>query len=228
MSRCLNSNVLKIIAISAMVLDHVAISFLGNNLSLYIIFRMIGRVCAPIMFMGIANGFRFTSNKFKYGMRLLVFAIISQIPYSLYKVGTVFMFDFYNIIFTLFLGFMCLYALVDIKNIFYRLLLVFLCFSLVCFCDYGIFALVMILMFYFCNSKNLKIVCYCLISLIYIVYRTFISESILTFIVFNGLFLTVPLLVIYNGKKGKYNLKYLFYMFYPVHLLVIYFISTLL
>lgn len=228
MVRWLNSTVLKLIAIIAMVLDHVAISFLENNLSLYIIFRMIGRVCAPIMFLGIANGFRFTSNKFKYGIRLFVFAVISQVPYSLYMNDTICIFDFYNIIFTLFLGFMCLYALVDIKNIFYKCLLVILCFSLSCFCDYGAFALVMILMFYFCNSKKFRVFYYCLISLIYILYRTFVSDSILTFIIFNGLFLSVPLLALCNNKKSKYNLKYLFYVFYPLHLLVIYFISILL
>ena len=228
MSKWLNSNVLKLIAIVAMVLDHVAITFLENNFSLYIIFRMIGRVCAPIMFMGIANGFRFTSSKFKYGIRLLVFAFISQIPYSLYKKDAIFMYDFYNIIFNLFLGFMCLYALEDIKNVVYKCFVVFLVFIVSCFCDYGMLSLVMILMFYFCNGRNFRIFCYCLISLIYIVYRTIVSESVLTFIIFNGLFLFVPLLFLYNGNKGKYNLKYLFYGFYPAHLLIIYFISILL
>jgi hypothetical protein len=162
MTKCLNSNVLKIIAIAAMVLDHVASSFFVSYFSLYVLFRFIGRVCAPIMFMGIANGFRFTSNKVKYGIRLLLFAFISQIPYSLHSKGVVFLFDDYNIIFTLFFGFLCLYALIDIKNVCYKSLLFVLCFGLSCFCDYGIFALLMILMFYFCNSGNLKIIYYCL------------------------------------------------------------------
>jgi hypothetical protein len=37
----------------------------------------------------------------------------------------------------------------------------------------------------------------------------------------------VPLLALYNGKRGKYNLKYLFYIFYPTHLVAIYVISLL-
>ena len=40
--------------------------------------------------------------------------------------------------------------------------------------------------------------------------------------------LSLPLLALYNGKKGKMKLKYLFYLYYPLHLVAIYAISMLL
>ena len=36
--------------------------------------------------------------------------------------------------------------------------------------------------------------------------------------------LSLVVLFLYNGKKGKYNLKYLFYLYYPLHLILLYII----
>ena len=56
---------------------------------------------------------------------------------------------------------------------------------------------------------------------------TAVTKSIFWLIISIGLFLVVPLIELYNGKKGKYNLKYMFYLFYPTHLLIFWLIKLL-
>ena len=79
----LNSNHLKLIAIIAMTLDHIAdLIYPGmqNNI-ISIILHIIGRLTAPIMFFFICEGFYYTKNLKKYILRLFIFAIISHFAY---------------------------------------------------------------------------------------------------------------------------------------------------
>jgi len=227
MKKVLNSNGLKLIAITAMVFDHVACVFIPVNYFLYYIFRIIGRVSAPIMFFSLANGFKYTRNKYKYGIRLLSFAILSQVPYSLFIGNKLFLLDDYNVLFTLFLGFLCLCCFYNIKNYLLKIMLMLVCLISSCFCDYGLFGMSLMLMFAFCHKKNLKIFLYSLISFVYLFVRTSLTGSYIIFIIFTGLFLAVPLFVLYNGQKGRFNLKYLFYIFYPGHFLILLLINLL-
>ena len=83
MRKGLNRNLLKYIAIIAMVLDHVAFLFIPPFSLSYQICRFIGKLTAPIMCYFLAEGYNYTSSKVKYGTRLLIFAIISQFAFSL-------------------------------------------------------------------------------------------------------------------------------------------------
>lgn len=227
MKKILNSNSLKIIAILAMVLDHIAIAFISMSSPFYYILRIIGRITAPIMFYSLANGFFYTKNKFKYGFRLLLFAVISQIPYSLFLDNKVIVYDNYNILFTLFLSFICLYALYDIKNYFFKILILLLMCSLSLFCEYGIFGIVLVLMFYLFRESKLKTFFYSILCCLYLLIRTTLENSVIVFVLFGGLFLAIPLFNMDSGEKGKLNLKYMFYLFYPIHLIVLYLIRLL-
>jgi len=79
----LNSNHLKIIAIIAMTIDHIADLLYPNmqNNIIPIILHIIGRVTAPIMFFFICEGYHYTKNLKKYIARLFIFAVISHFAY---------------------------------------------------------------------------------------------------------------------------------------------------
>ena len=227
MKQVLNSNSLKIIAILAMVLDHVAIAFISLTNPFYYVLRIIGRLTAPLMFYCLANGFFYTRNKFKYGARLLLFAIISQVPYSLFAKEKIFIYDDYNVIFTLFLSFIFLYGFYDVKNTISKILLLVLSCSLSLLCEYGLFGISLVWMFYMFRDSKYKTLMYTLLCFLYLIIMTIIERSIIFFVIFTGLFLSVPLFNMDSGKKGKWNLKYLFYIFYPAHLIVFYLIGLL-
>ena len=91
----LNRNQLKIIALITMLIDHIGIVFFSNMVA----FRVIGRISFPIFAFFIAEGLHYTRDKFKYTSRIFIFAILSQLPYTL-------LFQTYqlNILFTLFIS----------------------------------------------------------------------------------------------------------------------------
>ena len=89
MKATLNSNRLKIIAIIAMTLDHIAwLVFPGYARELLpLVLHGIGRMACPIMCYCIAEGYRYTKNIHQYTARLFAFAVISHIPYMLTTVN---------------------------------------------------------------------------------------------------------------------------------------------
>ena len=75
----LNSNHLKIIAIIAMTIDHLADLLYPNmqNNIVPIILHVIGRLTAPIMFFFICEGYHYTKNLKKYITRFMASANLS-------------------------------------------------------------------------------------------------------------------------------------------------------
>ena len=229
MKKILNTNSLKIIAIITMVLDHIAYLFVPVSSVFYFIFRIIGRICAPVMFYSLANGFFYTRSRIKYACRLLFFAILSQVPYSLFVGNQIFLINNYNILFTLFLAFMCLFIIYSKSmNLFLKITFNILLIGLSYFCDYGLFGIVLVFIFAFSKSYKIKFILYSIASIAYVAIKSILTNSFISFVIFLGLFLAIPLLNLYNEKKGKINLKYLFYVFYPLHFIVLIIIKTLL
>ncbi len=77
---------LKIIALATMIVDHTGF-FLGNNSmvssDVYSLMRAVGRIAFPIYAFLLVNGFQKTSNRQRYLSRLILFAVLSQIPFTL-------------------------------------------------------------------------------------------------------------------------------------------------
>ncbi len=92
---------LRIIACLSMLLDHIGFQYGLTPL------RCIGRIAFPLFLYLIVNGYRHTSSKFLYGLRLAVFAALSQIPFSLFIRGTT---DYQkgNVFFTLLICLLCI------------------------------------------------------------------------------------------------------------------------
>ena len=205
---------LKIFAILMMLLDHIAIFFINPENSLYSIFRCSGRITAPLMIYLLVEGFTYTSSHLKYGLRLFLIGIASQIPYAL-------CFQNYHLNFLLEL-FLIFSILIFLQKNKYLLILILLPLSILF--DWGIIAPIIAITFY-CLKSQLKfqLAVYTLISLLWSSYQIFFLNNGLPALWWFGMFLVLPLLVIYNHKQRVKNFftKWFFYIFYPLHLLCI-------
>lgn len=223
MIKFLNRNHLKIIALVSMLIDHMGFALFGND----IVFRILGRVSFPIFAFFVAEGYRHTRNRKKYVLTLAAFTIVSQLPYTL-------LFSIYslNTLATYLFSFLIIYLMENKnKNIFFSLyllltnliVLTLFAFNLI---SYGFFGVYLAVAFYFISNIGFKVLAFVLINTL--ITLPSIMSAPLVFRSYLQLFafLAIPVFLLYNNKKGKRPLKYLFYIFYPVHMILIY-IATL-
>lgn len=215
---------LKIIAVICMICDHIRYIDISLDTELT---KMLGRVAFPLFAFLISEGCIHTKNIKKYMKRLLVFAFISQIPYSMFCLGCNVTSEIVlNIFFTLFLGALAIQIYQEDENYSIKslkILCIILCAELLN-TDYGFIGVLTILNFYIFKDK--KIIKYIIYMLLYFAWLfTIIGFD---FNIINGYipyfigYLLVPIfLQLYNGKLGRYKIKYFFYIIYPLHLLVL-------
>lgn len=199
---------LKIIAIITMVIDHVGAVLFPEQL----IFRYIGRLSFPIFCFLLVEGFIYTRNVYKYVVRLGIFAIISEIPYDLVFSNELFNWNKQNVFFTLCLGVATLYLLKNTRQNFEKIIyIVFaLFFAEMLRSDYGAFGILLIIWFYMLyEDKTWKLAG----GAIWSFYNGIGIQSY-------GALAMIPI-ALYNGERGM-KLKYIFYLFYPLHLLLLY------
>jgi len=216
----MSSFVLKIIAIITMFIDHVGYAIFGK----FSFFNYIGRIAFPIFAFQISEGYSHTKDLKKYFLRLFIFAIISQVPFMLF--GKIISNDFtLNIFFTLLLGLISIYIYDKSKykllGIISAILIGFL--AEFAHCDYGFYGVAIIFLFYVFKSDVIKSSIAFMLSttikyLIPIFKYGFYDVYLYLFIC---TLLPIVFISLYNGKKGK-DTKYLLYLFYPIHLLLIY------
>jgi hypothetical protein len=224
--RFLNNNVLKILAAIFMVIDHAGILFFPN----YEICRIIGRLAYPIFAYMIAEGARYTRNKVKYLATIAALATICQLVYY-FAMGSLYQ----GILVTFSLSVITIYAIDYFlkKKDWLSCLLALATVAAVGFVvlglpallpntdyavDYKIGGVALPVLIYFAKGKWWKLAAAALGLLLMAITLLPIQW---------WAFLTLPLLALYNGKRGKYKLKYLFYVFYPVHLVALYFIGMI-
>lgn len=224
--RCLSGSTLKIIAICAMAIDHFAGSILFYGILLpaapispgtsvwiwyriYQALRFIGRIAFPIFCFLLVEGFLHTSNRKKYAFRLFIFALVSEIPFDLALFGSAFYWEAQNVFFTLLIGLLVIWGMekADFTPYQFPLYAVFIgAGSLLAWLmktDYDYKGVILIAVLYFFRYQpDLRTLAGC-ISLLWE------APACLAFIPLN----------LYNGKRGI-SLKYFFYLFYPVHLLL--------
>lgn len=228
----LNSNHLKLIAIIAMTIDHMAdLLYPGMPNNIFSnIFHIIGRLTAPIMFFFICEGFYYTKNIKKYLIRLFVFSIISHFAYCFafgikyipFSTGNIF--NQTSVMWTLFWSVVALYIVYGKNKLkeWQKWMLIILL-NLITFpSDWSCIGLMIIVSMYeHRGNVDTQIKYMMMWTFIYaIISYIFVSKTygiIQLFVV-----LVYPLLKLYNGKKGKVKwLKWFFYVYYPLHLIII-------
>lgn len=245
-SRGLNSFALKIIAILVMTLDHIGILlYIPSHpldttdtilsVSAYTVIRSIGRLAFPIFCYMLAEGLVYTRNVWKYTLRLFCFAILSLVPYNLAFHRTIWYNKDFNIFFTLALGLLTITIvqglirrLIETKSMLYfgyGTLVIFAATGLAEYfhLSYGQYGIWLILIFYLFRIPEEKYN-----DEKYILLNTLLQAALMLGIsyLYRGdlqyyAVLALVLFLFYNRKKGP-SLKYLFYIYYPLHLLVLY------
>ena len=230
----MNRDTIKLIAIITMCINHTAHIFLEPDTILYEILIDIGYFTAITMCYFLVEGYTYTRSKITYLQRLLLFAVISQVPYSL-ALNT----NKLNMLFTLSICFLILIVIDKISNIPLKILTVVILAAITYFCDWSIKAALFTVMFSFSKgSKNKMITAYIIAFVIFTV------ESTINYCTLYPLYLAAIhgimsgtgvivsgfiILKFYNGKKAiRFSnlLKWFFYMFYPLHLMVLYLIRS--
>lgn len=216
---------MKLIAVVCMLIDHLAAFYLfklpvmhtelfmlGHHaVTPLLMMRLVGRLAFPIFAFLIVEGFLHTRSRVRYGRNLLIFALLSELPWNLIHSGT-WHYPSQNVFFTLLLGYLGLCALEYFKDDSRGLLaslLGLLVASVLMRADYG------------CSG-------YGFILLLYVLRENRILQAIIGSCVLGSRWIAglafIPINM-YNGERGFVKgpvAKYLFYLFYPLHLLVIY------
>ena len=191
------------------------------------ILRFFGRITAPVMSWFLVQGFEHTSSRKKYALRLLIFAIVAQIPYALIRYD-VQIFAGLNVIYTLLVSFLMLCVLESNLKAFPKWLIIIALLTLSIFGDWAIFVPMMVVFFYlFKDDKKRLLLFYCLASAL-VVLTDILILCLRHYYWWQelwqlGMFLFIPLYLSYNGEPGSRAPfhKWFFYAFYPLHLLVL-------
>lgn len=218
--KCLSGATLKNIALITMVIDHfnkaIIIPRMQLNMPVYLniifnIFDILGRFAFPIFCFLMVEGFYHTRSKVKYLRNLIVFALISEIPFNLYFDATFKSPYAQNIFFTLSIAFVVIWAIDECKKkinywIPFALIFILLGCSLASKLgvDYDFYGVLVPTAFYLFRKNTLL-------------------ASIIAFLpLIKTPWALVPCLMtnFYNGERGK-QIKWLNYWIYPVHLLIL-------
>lgn len=216
----MSANMLKIIALVSMTIDHMGLMLFPDVRWM----RIVGRIAFPIFAFMIAEGCRYTHDRKKYLLRIGLLGIGMQVVYYLVS-GSLYQSVFIS--FTL--AILLIYAFDHAKKE-YRakdwliagimlLAVVFLCLGLPKILDrtdyaidYNIVGILIPVVCYFAENKKNRLLVY--------------SLGLVALSIFYGgiqwyCMLAIPLIALYNYKKGGFAIKNLFYIYYPVHLCVI-------
>ena len=252
--RGISSAVLKNIAVVTMLIDHIGavivirlliqkglygamvdqeayIAWVGQNRGMYgtyMAMRIIGRFAFPIYCFLLAEGFQKTRNVKRYLGRMLLFALISEIPFDLAFSGRLWNMQYQNVFFTLFIGLMVIAGLrlVDQRlagpetwrklagvGLYAVIIVAGSALALALKTDYSFKGILAITVLYLFRSHR----------------KAQIWAGVIIFLLMDGMemiaALSFLLIWFYNGARGRQN-KYFFYFFYPAHLLVLWLICV--
>lgn len=219
----INSFALKMVAIIAMTANHSAL-ILGEQMPfwLYCLCLSLGGITFPVMAYLLVEGYRYTSNLKKYAIRLGVFALVAQIPFWLFLGPSG------NVLITLLFGLGILHLYDTLKNRLLFWMIFILSLIVGFFLDWGFLGIIMILLFYRLPDRVERAVIPVVVAILGLglpALSLLLTTSDITYLPavlysFVGGFAAMGLLLVYNGQRGP-SMKYFFYLYYPLHILVL-------
>lgn len=210
-----------------MIIENVANGGLIENY--FDLSRIIGSITVPLTTFLLVEGYLHTKNIRKYFLRLLLAMLVSEIPYRLVIFGDISSGGIYfgNIMAVFILALIALYLFDKVKE---NLLLTALSFISMCIIamtlrvDGGAYGICLVFIYFFFRDNLLAK------NILFLVAYVHIRFNFLT-----GLIIII-LLSMYNGNlsnresvsaKEKQTLKYVYYLIYPLHYIIIYIFKLL-
>lgn len=251
MKKGISHEMLKLLACVTMLIDHTGYMLVypmyqqvsvisGNSIAeakllymIYLLMRCIGRLAFPIFAFLLVEGFRHTRNRKKYALRLALSALLAEIPFNLAVSGSLMWRSKQSIMITLLLGFCALYAMERCKKLAWKPVAMapFAIAAQLLHTDYGWGGVVLIAMFELCRytyNRNLVAFFGMLVLFHYMPSSVLRLGSFSVPIQAMGA-LSMLFIAAYGGRKltGSKLVQLGFYLFYPVHLLILYLITLI-
>lgn len=215
----LSGSALKSIALLSMTVDHLACYLMEENILAYEAMRCFGRIAFPVFALLVAEGFSHTRNRWRYLLSLLLFAVISEIPWYLLNGAN----GTHNVMFTLSMGVAALAMFESMQE--HRLLAMdtFLLWASAAYLtgmDYGWRGILMITFFYMFRRSSFGInKCYHPTML-----QILFTFPLMSHYGITGALIACLVILLYDGSCGFVHgkvMKYAFYAYYPLHLGII-------
>lgn len=229
----LTGAVLKTLALASMTIDHAAAALLNRGLfaagvwsdpllQLYWLCRGVGRLAFPIYCFLLAEGFAHTSSRRAYAGRLFLFALLSEVPFDLAFHAAPFYPAYQNVFCTLLLGLLAVWAL-DANRAALRWAGPLGCVlaAELLHTDYGGFGVLLVLVFYLARADRARQSAAAGLLMLAQAARNAQWLAALELV-------SLPLLSLYNGRRGRVRAKGFFYWYYPAHLLAFWLLRRLL
>lgn len=219
----MSSFALHIWAMLLMLCDHLQLTLLPD----LPVLRCIGRLAFPLFAFMAVEGYLHTRSLKKYLLRLLMLAVISEIPFDLLVSGSVFDPMHQNVIWTIILGLCCIRAFenisADLKKMLSAVVIIAsLAAAIIARVDYSSAGVLTLLAFYAFRGNTVRCRLMQLLSL------AFINLVLLGGIEFAFPYqalavLSLPIIWLYDGSQGPHNgfIKAANYLFYPAHMLIL-------
>ncbi len=229
----MSSFILKIIACICMFLDHYSDAIIGK----FTFLNLIGRIAFPIFAYQTVQSYKHSKNIKKHLIKLFLFFLISEIPFRLF-ISTFSSSQSINVLMTFILAIISLIIFDKTKNkkIGFLFVIIISIINELIKADYGWFGILLVFNFYYFEciyrDKNKKLImlliAFLLCNLKYIP-NMITNPNYINMYFYCGIFTSLSLVFIslYNSKEG-HKLKYFFYIFYPLHLTVLYIIHNIL
>lgn len=233
--KVLNRDTIKYIAMFTMLLNHISKILMESGNFVSEVFLNVGYFTAIIMCYFLVEGYQYTHSKKKYAYRLIIYALISEIPYCLaFTENGVLEFRGLNMLFTLFICFCILFVVERVKNTPLKVVSILILILLSLVSDWPLLAPIFTLLFIWGKDSKKKLKAAFVISIILFGMFKFVggigrfplNTSILYALgrIVGVTLAGIVIIYFYNGKRmerGKTFSKWFFYWFYPVHLFVL-------